>query len=424
MRDTEGRHEVLPDASVPPRGHAVQTRTLMVDLLVLALALGLAVLLRIELIPFKSVDYYSSLRPWYNTIKDEGFSAFGSGFSNYNPPYLYALYAIARLLPDLPLLTAVKLPSMIADFICATFVWLIVREAHPSRRVLPIVAGLAVLFSPTVFLNSAFWGQADSQYTAAILACVYFLMRRTPGVAVACFGIALAFKLQAVFLAPVILALAARGIVPWKWLATVPAALILALLPAWAAGRPFGDLLSVYADQASQYELMTMNAPSVYALLPGAKRVFNLLYIPGVILGAAAAFSLFVIVAKGLRVPGQRQLVALSLASMLVVPLFLPKMHERYFYPADVLSIAFAFLYPRFLVVPLFVLGASFAAYHPFLFGYDLAPLPVLTLVLLAATAIVLYFSIRQLYSGPTDMQAASKDNSGSAPVDPLEVPH
>lgn len=370
----------------------------LVDAFVLVAGLSLALALRISLLDFKSLDFYASLKPWYSTIKAGGFAAFASAFSTYNPPYLYLLYLIARFAPELPVVVAVKLPSLVADFLCAYVVLLIIRTDSSRRDVLSYLAPMAVLFAPSVVLNSAFWGQADSLFTAGLLACVYFLMLRRPGLAMLLFGIALAFKLQAVFLAPVLAALVIRGNVPWKSLLWIPSILFLATVPSWAAGRPLGELLHVYAYQASQFEFITMNAPSAYAWLPDTKHVFNLLYTPGVIMGTAAAFMFFVLIVGSRRPIEGRVLLEVTLVSMLLVPLFLPKMHERYFFPADILSIAFAFLYPRFFYIPILVGGVSFLSYQPFLFERELVPLSVLAFVLISVTAFLGYHALKQLH--------------------------
>jgi Gpi18-like mannosyltransferase len=360
----------------------------------------LACAMRWALLGFKSADYYASLKPWYNTLVDQGFSAFGTAFSTYNPPYLYALYIIARALPDLPAIIAVKIPGLVADFICAGFVYLIVEARIPKSRVPAWSAALAVLFFPTVILNSAFWGQADSVFAAGLLGCVYFLMKKKPVWAMAAFGISLSVKLQAVFLAPVLLALVLDGSIPvWSTL-IVPAILFLAMIPAWWAGRPLGDLIGVYAYQASQFEFITMSAASGFALVPGSKRVFNLLYTPGIITGVIAAFMWWLVIQKRRRELNASMITELALVAALVVPFFLPKMHERYFYAADVLSVAFAFLYPRMFFVPLLIGGVSFLSYQPFLFERALIPLPILALVLLGVIAILFRHAIGQLY-GP-----------------------
>lgn len=383
-----------------------------VDTLVLVVFLVLAIGLRVSLLEFKSLDFYASLKPWYNAIRSQGFAAFGTDFSTYNPPYLYLLYAIIRIFPNLPVEIAVKLPSLTADFIGAFFVALIVRTAAPGTRPLPAVAGIGTLFLPSVVLNSAFWGQADSLYTAGLLACLYFLLVKRGGPAFLAFGIALAFKLQAAFLAPVLLALLTRRQFAWKCAAWVPTMLIAAILPAWMAGRPLIELLGIYAYQASQFEQITMNAPSIYAWLPNTNRVFNLLYVPGVILGASVAFIWYALLHGSRRDLTGRLLILVSLVSLVLVPLFLPKMHERYFYPADSLSVVVACLYPGLFLLPILIGGASFAAYQPFLFERSLVPLPYLTLVLVATTAVLSIRALKQLHTDPMPPSAAT-DSAG-----------
>jgi Gpi18-like mannosyltransferase len=397
---------------------------LSVGVVVLGLALALA--LRSSLLDFKSDDYYASLKPWYNTIRSQGFAAFGTYFSTYNPPYLYLLYLIARFLPDVSTVTAVKLPGLVADFICALFVYLIVRLRFQGRRALPFAAAMLVLFAPSVVLNAAFWGQADSIFTAGMLGCVYFLMKRRSIPAMIFFGVSLAFKLQAIFLAPVIVALCLRRVVSWRSLAAVPVILFLAIVPSWIAGRSLVDLLNIYLYQASQFEFITMNAATAYTWLPGTKQVFNLFYVPGVIMGAAAGYVLFILAYKAPAGLSKPLLLELSLAATLVIPFFLPKMHERYFYPADILSIAVAFYYPELFFVPILVGGVSFLSYQPFLFQTEIVPLPILSGALLTGIGLLMYHAARQLFSESSckDADALSVSSAGvPAPPTAEEAP-
>jgi Gpi18-like mannosyltransferase len=284
-----------------------------------------------------------------------------------------------------------------ADFVCAFLVYLIVKLKYAIGPA-PLCAALAVLFAPTVIANSAFWGQVDSMHTAGILACIYFLLKRQNFWAVLAFAVALTIKLQSIFLAPLLLALFLRGQISWKTFLLVPAVLFISVVPAWIAGRPLLDLLSIYLNQASEFELLTMNAASIYTWVPGTKQVFDILYLPGLIMGATAAFLLVAVIYKG---PGRITpplLLELALLTMLVLPFFLPKMHDRYFFPADIISVAFALYYPQFFYVPLVVIGASSLSYLPYLFEVEPVPLPLLTMLLLMVICVLTYHSIRQLY--------------------------
>ncbi|MFH1185398.1 MAG: hypothetical protein V1755_10225, partial [Chloroflexota bacterium] len=111
-----------------------------------------------------------------------------------------------------------------------------------------------------------------------------------------------------------------------------------------------------------------------------------------------------------------RLLLEVALVSLLAVPLFLPKMHERYFFPADVLAIALAFLYPRLYYAPILVLGVSFLSYQPFLFERDFVPLHLLALVLVSATGMLSYHALKQLYGTATCDDGASSGAKRGSP--------
>ena len=64
-----------------------------------------------------------------------------------------------------------------------------------------------------------------------------------------------------------------------------------------------------------------------------------------------------------------RELLALGLIFSLMIPWLLPKMHERYFYLAEMLSLCYAALYPRRLHVPVILMTGGLLSYHLYLFG-------------------------------------------------------
>jgi len=376
-----------------------------VDAIAILIGLALAVAVRVPLLAFKSSDFFNSLRPWYVTIHDLGFHAFATDFTTYNPPYLYQLYLIARFFPDVSNLLAIKIPSLITDFVCAYFVYKIVALRYP-RQAFPVFAAFIFLFTPTVVLNSAFWGQADVLFTAPLIASLYFLMVRKNTLAFICFGISLAFKLQAIFLAPLLLGLLLRGKVSWWHFLWVLLALFIAIIPAWIAGRPLIDLIMVYAGQVKQYQLLEMSAPTVYTWLPDNGLTQRFFTVTGVIftamLGLMFSYSIYKSEAK-LTVP---LLLKLSLVCVLFVPFFLPKMHDRYFYPADVLSIIYAFFFPQYFFVPVVIVLSSFFAYQPTLFETQTVPMGFLAVGMFVMLVIVAGDAIRELFSGKSSVDA------------------
>jgi hypothetical protein len=80
-------------------------------------------------------------------------------------------------------------------------------------------------------------------------------------------ALSLAFKLQAVFILPVIRALSACGQAETRHLPVFPAAYVLAVLPAVAAGRGLADTLLFYVRNASSAGGgLNYNSPSMYSL--------------------------------------------------------------------------------------------------------------------------------------------------------------
>lgn len=349
----------------------------LADLVICIVGLGFAIAIRYLLLDFKSSDFLNSLKPWYVTIREMGFAAFGTDFTTYNPPYLYELYLIARFFPATSNLLAIKIPSLIGDFIGAVFVYAVVKHRYASGP-LPLLATFVFLMAPTVVLNSAFWGQADILFTAPLIACLYFLMKRRHSWAMLAFGLALAFKLQAIFLAPLLFGLFLRGHLTWKQLLMVPLVLLAAVVPSALAGRPILDLLGVYIFQAGQYQLLQMSAPTAYAWMPDYGLTQRFFTPAGVVFTAALGFALSILIYESRAAVTDDLLLRLSLLCFLFVPFFLPKMHDRYFYPADVLAIIFAFYYPRYFFVPIVVILASYFAYQPTLFEVEPVPMAFL----------------------------------------------
>ena len=344
------------------------------DFIIVAAGIALAIAIRYSLLSFQSIDYFVYTRHWYTFIKAHGFSAFGQNFSNYNPPYLYLLYIVIRFFPNLPSVTATKLPSMIVDFACAGLAYRIVSIKYPKSPI-PMFAIFAILFAPTVVLNSALWGQADALYTVALMGCIYFLLIRRPALAMLFFGISISFKAQAIFFLPLLFALLLRREIPWKDLLIVPAIMLLSLVPAWIAGRSLMSLLTIYPSQASQYQQLSMHAPSLLSLIPNSGRFYPFFYPAGLILAIAVGLSFSFLVYKSRVDLTPSLLIELSLISVILMPLVLPKMLDRYFYPADVLSILFAFYFPSYFYIPIGMSVISFFAYQPTLFNAE--PVPI-----------------------------------------------
>src|SRR6185503_6830209 len=90
---------------------------------------------------FQSWDFLGYTRDWYRVIHDRGWSAFGERFSDYTPPYLYALLAVSKIFPHLSGVVATKIPASVSDVACASLAAVILR----ARPVASLSAFVGVL---------------------------------------------------------------------------------------------------------------------------------------------------------------------------------------------------------------------------------------------------------------------------------------
>lgn len=161
-----------------------------------------AVSVRVLFFPFRSGDYDAYFSRWYEFITQHGgFAALRYHFANYNVPYLYLLTLLTY--SPIPALYGIKLISVGFDIVLAVFTYRIVALRRPDTW-WPVLAAGIVVFLPTVVLNSSMWGQTDSIYSALGIGAVYFVLTRRPWLACLLFGIAISFKLQIIFLFPVV----------------------------------------------------------------------------------------------------------------------------------------------------------------------------------------------------------------------------
>jgi Gpi18-like mannosyltransferase len=190
-------------------------------------------------------------------------------------------------------------------------------------------------------MNSAYWGQSDAIYTCFLLLCLLFLMKDQPLIAMIFFGVSFSFKAQAVFLGPLILLLMIKKKIPWYYAGIVPLIYALMMLPAAVIGRPIIELLTIYAGQADMYQRLSMHAPNIYAFVPDA------FYKAGMMIGLAVTIVISLawarVYAGKIKEFTPETILLCAFVSVALVPFFLPKMHDRYFYLAEVLSFLTAF---------------------------------------------------------------------------------
>ena len=276
----------------------------------------------------RTADLDIFLFPWLRHIEAMGpVGAFSQPFSNYTPPYLYLLALISLL--HLPELVTIKLLAVVG--VC-WLAWCMSRLTGLLGRD-PLRGAERVFLLPTVVLNSAVLGQCDSFWTGCCLLAVVEVLRDRPHRMAIWAGVAFAFKAQAAFLAPFCAWYVLRTRA-WGSVAIPPAIYLLAIAPAALAGWPLSDLLTIYLRQP-QFDWIG-DAPNLWAI-PAAMRVPGSdIYLYGYVLGAIGAGAILFI--------RRRNPLDIALLSALLIPFLLPKMLERFFFLADILSLAIAYV--------------------------------------------------------------------------------
>lgn len=333
-------------------------------LLTALLPIGLALLIRSMMLSYVSDDYTIFLSQWMEALRTNGgFAAIKLPIGNYNVPYLYFLAAISYLpIPDLYL---IKLFSIFFDVVLAWGGVRLVRHFASNAAIPSLACFCALLLLPTVMLNGAYWGQCDSLYSGLVLHAMACALNRRGGTSAALLGLAFSFKLQTVFIIPLWAAFWLAGRIKFRHLLLFPAAYALICVPALLLGKPLADILSVYVGQTQEGAgSLNYNSASVYSFLPYGAQVDERSY---ALAGIIAAFLLvLVLLAVLLRFRKRISDTALLTAGILLatgVPFLLPYMHDRYFFLADVLTVAAVCILPERLPAAVMVQLASLSAY-------------------------------------------------------------
>ncbi|MCQ3939090.1 MAG: hypothetical protein DPW18_18905 [Chloroflexi bacterium] len=354
------------------------------------LLITLSVFLRSQFLEFKNGDLLL-IREWYDFLHQNGYKGLANGeFSNYPPAYLYLLYFATLLSKWIAPFTALKLIPTAFDLISTFTVYKIARLKHRDDK--PYLFAALFFLLPTVMLNSTGWGQIESTYASFLLMCIYLILTDRPFLALIAFGAAFSFKAQAIFLLPFLGIMFLRGRVRWYNFFSVPAAYLLLALPAILLGRSWESVLFLYAGQVGQFEELARYAPNLYLLLLTAP--YHPTFEIGLGIFAIIMLAWAWVNWRAKPPVTQTQIILTALASAAWTPFLLPKMHDRYFYPADVISFAAAVLIPKLWFIPVLFQISSGVAYSIFLFG---AP-PIAALIGAAVnTVLVIVIARRQI---------------------------
>lgn len=330
-------------------------------------------------------DYKMFFEPWVATLREAGGGIKGLAaefeYVDYTTPYLTILSFIS-ICPFLNTLLLMKIVSIFFDFVAAFAIMAIVYDQTKSATKAILGYGV-LLLAPTILTNSAMWAQCDIIFTSFILWSLYFMLKDRPAMSMMFYGIAFAFKLQTLFMAPLYLILWMKGKIKLKHFLFLPLMYVVGMIPSLIAGKDFWELISVYffqANGAMDIYALSHKFPNIYQLI--GTDVFLFEYADaGIWITLGALMILLYVFARKNYVFDTRLMLRMGMLLTMTVVFFLPHMHERYAVLVDVMAIIYLFMEPEKFYIPLLTILCSFAGYTIYLAQNNIVPMYLYTVV-------------------------------------------
>jgi len=332
-----------------------------------------------------SADMIIAFLPWFKTMKEcGGLASLSSNVGDYS--LLYQTMVALLTYIDADPVYLYKTVSVIFDFLIAVSIAFFLCNCGTetvfkgqNKEMLFWSAYAAVLFLPTVFMNSAFWGQCDSIYTFFLLWSIWFLYKENFPLSFFMLGWALAFKLQPILLFPLYV---------YYYFSKKKFSLLNILITActfWFSGiivyisrwNTF-ESVGVYSNQVVMFKQMWMNVPSFWILIGDDYDKLHLFAIglTFLILGT----GLVLVLTGRQHMDSFEQIIALAVFVEWTCIVFLPAMHERYTYVMDLLLLMLAFINKKNFKFAFIAIGTSCITYCSYLFTKKELNLPIVIL--------------------------------------------
>lgn len=331
----------------------------------------LGLIIRMQGIDFVSNDAKTFLFPWFDQIKQSGgIRALGNQVGNYNILYQFMI-AVLTYLPFNKLLLY-KSVSIAFDYVLAVGVSLLACEILKKRKknlsTLFVMVYGAVLFLPTVIMNSSIWAQCDSIYSSFIVFSLLFLLKKRYKLAFAILGIAFAFKFQTIIIVPFFL-YHYFSEKKYSILNIIITVLVFYAfcIPGFLFGRSILDPLKIYLGQTETYTQMWLCFPSFWALIGNDyETLSNIAILLTVFLLGS---GLFFVLSQKIHLDEPQQFLKVAIWCVWTCLVFLPAMHDRYGYVLEILLLILFFVNKRFFAFFSIVEITSIISYGKYLFG-------------------------------------------------------
>lgn len=342
----------------------------------------LGLFLRWSYLPMLSADLKFMNASWFDAIKTGGMGAVLDPQLQYtySPLHLYVWTLAAKLFGAFNTHLVLKGVSfaMEAVLIAACFGVILRLTQNRLYRFL----GFALLcINPVLVWNVAGWGQTDAGFAGMCVLAVLLLMEEKPEWGLAALGIALAWKLQAIFILPLFMYAWFQS--PKKfsifWFLLVPAIWIGSGIPMVLVGASPLYAAEIYFGQTSLYTQVTYNYPNLYAIMGttiGQKALFDDMFSRTGIVMVIALLGALAVWMMHRRIPLREKstVVLLGAWCVMICVFFLPRMHERYAIVGELLLLCWAvwlakprgFVYVVWSVIPVLSAYAEYLMKEPF----------------------------------------------------------
>ncbi len=372
----------------------------MFDMLFVAILTGLGIVFRLSLYDIASGDYTLAFADWMRECHEAGGIAYlgikpgvsDASTFDYNCIFQYVIVLLHYIGGGISDMYLVKTVSVIFDFVCAVTILRIAY--HVTKDVKKaFIAYAAIMFLPTVVLNSAAWAQNDSIFSSFVLLSLVNIMLGRDNRAFIYLGFAYSFKQQAIFFMPFIIIMWLKNRIKIRYILWVPAIHVLAMVPCALAGRSWGDLLGIYGNQVAMFSRLSMNYPSIYTIITSdlSKNIRQMIISGGtmatvIILGIVAYYSY----KKTFEITHEF-MITLVIFTIELCCFCLPAMHERYGYLPEILAVVYAVISYKKIAVCAALQVISMITYTRFLFGSTVLTLWPLSCAMLVIILIVGY---------------------------------
>lgn len=367
----------------------------------LLVALLISLVIRYFCFSYVSDDMIGYLIPWYDQISQlGGFKALNVQVGNYNVLY-QTIIAMLTYLPG-SVVAKYKIVSVIFDYVAAVGVFLLIYDKEKKNsKFLALLGAIITVFSPIVFLNSSAWGQCDAIYTSFIILSLVAYKKDKHALCMVFFGLAFAFKLQAIFYLPFFL---------FEWFRKksfsilnfllVPLTMIVVCIPAYINGRGFWGFISPYYYQTGSCDKMSFNYQSFWTILSDSRdkrlEYITTMKIPAVLITFLILLSIMTWLIYRKKELNERGSLYLAFLLAFTCVEFLPGMHERYGFGVEILSIVLAFKDKRTIPLSIALNVLTLITYGAELFGGAMN-ITILGIINFAIYLTYMYFFYRNL---------------------------